>query len=202
MHQFHFGAHLDPQLGVKIGQWFVEQVDLRPPRQGTSHGHALLLPARELTGLAIEQMLDLQQLGNPGHFLIDGRLRHLADLQAELDVLAHAHGRVQRIGLKHHGDVPILGAHAADVLVADHDRAASDGFQAGDAVHERRLAAARWPDQDQEFTVLDRQFDVLQGVGQTDAVSLVYIAKFERCHDYPLTAPAVSPRTKYLPATT
>jgi hypothetical protein len=120
----------------------------------------------ELARLAVEQVFDLQQLGHPRHFFVDGRLGHLADLQAELDVLAHAHGRVQRVGLEHHGDVAILGAHAADVLVADHDRAAGDGLQAGDAVHQRGFAAARRADQDQEFAVLDRQFDVLQGVGQ------------------------------------
>ena len=202
VHQLHFGTHLDPQLGVEVGQRFVEQVDLRPARQGTAHGHALLLATGQLARLAVEQVFDLQQLGHARHFGVDVGLRHLADLEAELDVLAHAHGRVQRVGLEHHGDVTVLGAHAAHVLITDHDRAAGDGLKAGDAVHQRGFTAARRADQDQELAFLDRQFDVLQGVGQAGAIGLVYIAKFKRSHDYPLTAPAVRPRTKYLPAIT
>lgn len=88
------------------------------------------------------------------------------------------------------------------ILVADHDRATGDVFQAGNAIHQGRFAATRRADQDQELTFLDRQFDVLQGVRQAGTVGLVYVTKFKRCHDYPLTAPAVRPRTKYLPATT
>ena len=37
VHQFHFGTHLDPQLGVEVGQRLVEQVDLGPTRQPWPH---------------------------------------------------------------------------------------------------------------------------------------------------------------------
>ncbi|PNG62019.1 hypothetical protein TI06_24045, partial [Vibrio vulnificus] len=67
----------------------------------------------------------------------------LADLQAEGDVLAHAHGRVQGVGLEDHGDVAVLGAHAADVLAVHQDRTAGDALQPGDAVHQGRLGATR-----------------------------------------------------------
>ena len=100
-------------------------------------------------------MLDLQQLGDPGDFLVNGGRRHLADLQAEFDVFPHAHGRVQRIGLEDHGDVAIFRAHAADVGLVDQDLTTGDVFQAGDAVHQGGLATARRTDKDQELAFLD-----------------------------------------------
>ena len=42
--------------------------------------------------------------------LVDLGLRHLADLQAELEVLAHRHVRVERVALEDHGDVAVLRA--------------------------------------------------------------------------------------------
>ncbi|MCY1366625.1 hypothetical protein D9M69_535290 [compost metagenome] len=182
VHQLDLGAHLHPQLGVEVRQRLVEQVDLRPPRQRPAHGHALLLATGQLAGLALQQVLDLQQLGHARHLGVDLGGRQLADLQAEGDVLAHAHGRVQRVGLEHHGDVPVLGAHAADVGVVDHDRAAADALQPGDAVHQGGFAAARRADQDEELAGVDLQLDVLQGVRQAAAVGLVHIAQFEGSH--------------------
>ncbi len=212
VHQLQLGAHFHPQLGIEVGQRLVEQVDLGPPRQRPAHGHPLLLAAGELRGLAFEQVLDLQQPGHPRHLLVDGGLGHLADLQAEGDVLAHAHGRVQGVGLEDHGDVAVLGAHAADVLAVHQDRTAGDALQPGDAVHQGRLAATRGPDEDQEFAGVDLQPDVPEGIGQAAAVALVQVAQFEGCHvsfvsgvsdpSQPFTAPAVRPRTKYLPAST
>jgi len=176
VHQFHFGTHLDPQLGVEVGQRLVKQINLRPPRQRPAHGHPLLLTTGQLAGLAAQQVFDLQQLGHPRHLFINGCSAHLADLQAEGDVVAHAHGRVQRIGLKHHGDITVLGAHATDVGVVHQDRPATDGLKAGNAVHQGRFAAARRPDQNQELAVIDFKLDVFQRVGQTLAVGFIYVA--------------------------
>ena len=64
MQQLDLGAHLDAQLGVEVRQRLVEQEQLRVARQRAAHRDALALAAGELAGLAVEQMLDLQQLGD------------------------------------------------------------------------------------------------------------------------------------------
>ena len=92
---------------------------------------------------------------------------------AKSDVVAHAHGRVQRIGLKHHGDITVLGAHAADVGFVHQNRAATDGFKSSDAIHQGRLATARRPHQDQKFAVVDFQLNIFKRIGQTLAIAFV-----------------------------
>src|ERR1700722_17420370 len=40
-----FGAHVDAQLGVEIGQWFIEKKELRIAHERAPHRDALALPA-------------------------------------------------------------------------------------------------------------------------------------------------------------
>ena len=82
------GAHVDPQLGVEVGERLVEQEDLRVAHQRPAHGDALALAAGELARLAVEQMADLQHVGDLGDRLVALGLGHAADLHAEGDVLA------------------------------------------------------------------------------------------------------------------
>ena len=48
-----FAADLDAQLGIEVGQGFVEQQQLRLDRDGARQRDALLLPAGELRGAAL-----------------------------------------------------------------------------------------------------------------------------------------------------
>ena len=52
-------THLLAQIGVEVGQRLVEQQDLRLDHQGAGQGHALLLAARELAGIALRQRREL-----------------------------------------------------------------------------------------------------------------------------------------------
>ena len=75
--------------------------------------------------------------------------------------------------------------------------------QPGDDVEQCRLAAARGADQDQEFAVLDFDVDALQHLDGAEALATLLMASDDTiCPSQPLTAPAVRPRRKYLPATT
>jgi hypothetical protein len=67
--------------------------------------------------------------------------------------------RVERVVLEHHRDVARLGRHVVDDLVADADLALGDFLEAGDHAKERRLAAARRPDEHAELAVGDRDVD-------------------------------------------
>ena len=55
MQALDLDAHLDPQLGVEIGQRFIEQEDFRISHDRTAHGHALALAARQLARLSCQK---------------------------------------------------------------------------------------------------------------------------------------------------
>ena len=56
------GAHLHAQLGVQVGKGLVHKQDLRSRGQGAGDGHALLLAAAELRGIALFKLPDAQHL--------------------------------------------------------------------------------------------------------------------------------------------
>src|SRR5258706_15125136 len=102
------------------------------------------------------------------------------------------HVRVERVALEHHGDVAVLGIEVVDDPAVDGDRAAADVLEAGEHAQQRRLAAARGPDQHHELTVGD-----VQGYSMDDlrrAERLVNIRERDRSH-YAFTAPEVRPPT-------
>jgi hypothetical protein len=59
----YFGAHLDAQLGVEVGQRFVEQEQLRTADDGAAHGDALALAAGQLARLARKPRVETMQDG-------------------------------------------------------------------------------------------------------------------------------------------
>ena len=87
---------------------------------------------------------------------------------------------VQRVILEHHGDVPVLGVQGIDDRAADTDIARRNRLQAGDHAQQRRLSAARWPQQHDKRAVLDVETDAVHHLGL--AVGLAHIADGYRCH--------------------
>src|SRR4029453_13797226 len=57
--------------------------------------------------------------------------------------------------LKHHGDVAILRLELVHDAIADHDLAGGNRFEARDHAQQRRLAAARGSDDDDELAICD-----------------------------------------------
>ena len=54
------------------------------------------------------------------HAALDLRARiDVAPPQAEREIVVHAHVRIERVGLEHHGDVAILGRHVIDDAAVD-----------------------------------------------------------------------------------
>ena len=64
-------ARRGTQLGVKIGERFVEQKYARITHQGPGKRDALPLAAGQLPRAAIEQVCDAEQLCRPRHFQVD-----------------------------------------------------------------------------------------------------------------------------------
>ena len=63
MHALDLGAHLHAQLGVEIGQRFVEQENLGIAHDGAAHGDALALSARKCLGAAGKKLGDVENAG-------------------------------------------------------------------------------------------------------------------------------------------
>ncbi len=60
VHFFDLDPHLDPKLGVQVGQRFVKQKNLGVANDGATHRDALALAAGKLLGLAVDQLDDIE----------------------------------------------------------------------------------------------------------------------------------------------
>lgn len=130
-------------------------------------------------------MADLQGLRHAIDDLLLLVLRHFADVEAEGNVVAHAHGRVERIRLEHYRDLAILRRQVVHRLAVDHDVALGHVFETRDHVEQGRLAASRAADEDQELTVLDVDVDALENRHPV-RVGLVHVTDGKACHVNPL----------------
>jgi len=57
------GAHLHVELGVEVGEGFVEEAERGVAHDGAAHGDALALAAGKLSGAAVEEIADLKEAG-------------------------------------------------------------------------------------------------------------------------------------------
>jgi hypothetical protein len=91
------GAHLDPELGVEVGEGLVEEEDVGLADDGAANGDALALAAREVLGPAVEIGADVEDLGRLLHRRLDLGLGHASDAHAVADIVAHGHVRVEGV---------------------------------------------------------------------------------------------------------
>ena len=151
-------AHALAELGVQVGQRFVQKQELGLPDQRPAQSHALLLAAGELAGHPVGVLAQMDDLQNLLHLLLDLGLWHLLDLQGVGHVVEHVHMGPHGVGLEHHADSPLFRRHE-HVLGADHPAVDAD-FPGGgllkaryDAQHSG-LAAARGAEEGDELPVL------------------------------------------------
>jgi hypothetical protein len=164
---------------------------------GAAERDALALAAGERVGLALEQRLEPEHGGRGLDASPDLLAGHAAALQAESEVVAHVHVRIERVGLEHHGDIAVLGRDAVHHPVVDPQLARGDRLEPGDHAQGGRLAAAGRPEQDHELAVLDQQRHVLDRRGPRgleafgDAIEMDH--RHGRLRSAHLMAPAVMP---------
>ena len=156
-------AHLHPQLRVQVRQRLVHEEDGRLPDDGAAHRHALSLAAGKCARLAVEIRLQIEDASRLGDSSIDLRLRQLLDLERERDVAANGQVRVERVVLKDHRDVAVLGRQIVDSSIADAHEPSADLLQPGDHPERGRLAASRGSDQDDELPVGDFEIEPIDG---------------------------------------
>ena len=129
-------------------------------RERAGERDALLLAARQLIGIALGE---LRQLDHRQH-LVDARLelgrRPARDLEAEADVGGDRHVGKQGVGLEHHADRALVGAQMGHVLAVDANFARARRLEARDHAQSRRLAAAAWSEEGDELAALDREIEI------------------------------------------
>jgi hypothetical protein len=120
-------------------------------------------PPESAAGFAIEESLESERDRHLVHAAHPVRLGHLAQSKAEGEVLPHAHVRVERIVLEHHGHVAVAFKRAGDIALAEQHPAVGHLLEPRDEAQERRLPASGRPDQDHELAVGDLEVDAVDG---------------------------------------
>ena len=90
-------ARLDTQLRVEVRERLVHEERSRLTHDRAAERDALALSARERAWLAVEQVLEVEDLGGLLDSPLDVLLRCLQELEAEREVVEHGHVRIQRI---------------------------------------------------------------------------------------------------------
>ena len=175
------GTHLHAQLGVEVRQRLVHEERSRLAHDRTAHRDALALTTRQLPGLAVEILGQLERLGRLADPLVDLVLGDLGELEGEPDVVVHRHVRVQGVVLEHHRDVAIFRLDVVDDLLTDAHLATRDRLEPGDHPQCGGLAAARRADEHQELAVGDVEAEVVNGVIAV-VIDLVDLVENDRCH--------------------
>ena len=144
-----------PHFGVERAERLVEQQHLRLDGQRARERDALPLAAGELRRIAIAQIVELHELQQVRDLRCDlvvrRPMRSRAHAQPERDVLEHRHVTEQRVVLKDEADSPLAGLPVRRILAVEQHAAAVGRLEAGDDPQQRRLAAARRPEQRDEL---------------------------------------------------
>ena len=142
---------------VERAQRLVEQQQFRREDERAGKRDALLLPARQLAGIAMGEGLEFGHLQR-GHDLRPGGVAgDAARPQGEGDVVVDGEMREQRIALEDHAEIAPLRRQPGHVAAVEQHAPAAGRDEAGDAHQDRRLARAGRAEQRDELAGLDRQ---------------------------------------------
>ena len=120
-------------------------------------------PPESWSRLARAEAFELDQRQHLADARRDLGLRHAVLLETEGDVALDRQVRKQRIALEHHVDRPPVRRHAGDILAVQQDAAFARLLETREHPQQRGLAAARGPEQREEFAFEDVQRQPLDG---------------------------------------
>jgi hypothetical protein len=121
--------HAAPDLGIEGRQRFVQQQYLGTDRQGAGDGHALLLPAAQLTRIAAGEILHPHHAQALANLRLNIGPRRAPGIQAESHVFFDPHMGKQRIVLDHHSNAALVGRQVRHIALADPDAPADRAGQ-------------------------------------------------------------------------
>lgn len=107
--------------------------------------------------LALGVLGHVHQLEHLGHALVDLGLGQAVLLEAEGDVLRHAHVREQRIGLEHHIDRPLVGRQVGDVLAIEEDPPLGGPLETGEHAQQGGFTRTGAAEQGEDLALVDGQ---------------------------------------------
>ena len=105
------------QLGIQVGQRFIQKQELRIHDERSGDSDTLLLSAGHLVREALFHPGELHQRERFGDALLDLLCRFMLDTKAIGDVLKYIHVREERVFLKHHRRIAVVRRYTLDVLV-------------------------------------------------------------------------------------
>src|SRR5712672_1683395 len=94
---------------------------------------------------------------------IDLAAVHSAHPQPKRNVLIDCLVWIERVALKHHGDITAVRRQRVDDLVIEPQLAMSYFLQSGDHIERGRFAAAGGPEQNNEFLVVNFEVELANG---------------------------------------
>src|SRR6266849_3084460 len=133
-------ARRGTELGVEVGEGFVEKKDSRLTNDGAGQSDPLTLTPGELARLAIEEHTDAEKRGRPLDFLFVQFFLYVLSLQRKRNVLVDREVWIERIALENHGDAAVARAEVVNHPSADKDFASRGRLQPGDHPQERRFS--------------------------------------------------------------
>ena len=154
-----FEPRVDAQRGVEIGQRLVEQEELGLANDGTADGDALALAAGELGRSPVEIGVQREHGRSRADAPADLVRGGAGLLQAQPHVVPDGEVRIERVGLKDHGDAALGRRHRRHFPSFYPDAAAGGVFESGDDPQQSRLAAAGGPDENDELAILHLEVD-------------------------------------------
>ena len=90
--------------------------------------------------------------------------------------------RIERVVLKHHGNVAVLRRNVIHDTVADRDRTLRNLLQAGDHPERRRLPASRWSYKHNEFLIFHFKIDAVHR-NKPALIHFLHIVQYYSSHD-------------------
>ena len=121
-----------PQRRIEIGQRLIEQKHIGIAHNCPANRHPLALTTREGRRAAVQQGLHLQDLRSRLNPLADLFFGHPLQIKREGHVIKNRHMRIERIGLKHHGNAAFGRRQIRDRLISNANIAAGERLQPGD----------------------------------------------------------------------
>src|SRR6266567_795800 len=156
--------HLNPELLIQRGKWFVEQQYTRLRDRGSRQRYALLLSAGQVSGQSVRKLGQADFFHHRVNGLVTFGPGLTANAQREGDVVSHTEVRKQRIGLKHHRSSPFGRREADDIFTADQNLTRGRLFMAGNHSEHRGFSAAGGPEQADISPVWYLQIDAVNGI--------------------------------------
>jgi hypothetical protein len=175
------GPHPHPQAGIQIAERFIQQQHVRVTDQRSSDRDPLLLAARQLGRLPLQQVLDAQQFRDLVHAALRLLTRGTPHLTSECQVAANASVGIQGQVLEDHRDLSVLGRQVFDVTRSDTNPTAVGRLESRNHSQGGRLAAARRSDQDQQFLIRDHQIDLVHCRLTSEALRHLFQKQFGHC---------------------